>query len=72
MQAVVGRRALEKQVEGINTLSRFETEVIGTEENLIGLRQVNAERVGRAMMRTRHQRITLDMDSSQSPVYGEQ
>jgi hypothetical protein len=72
MQAVVGRRAMEKQAASTNTLSRFETEVLVTEENLKGLNQLNAEWVDRAMMRTRHQRIILDMDSSESPVYGEQ
>jgi hypothetical protein len=53
-------------------LSRSETEVLVTEENLRRLEQLNAEWVDRAMMRTRHQRIILDMDSSESPVYGEQ
>ena len=72
MQAVVGRRALEKQAASTNTLSRFETEVLVTEENLKGLEQLNAEWVDRAMMRTQHQRIILDMDSSESPVYGQQ
>jgi len=72
MQAVVGRRALEKQAASTNTLSRFETEVLATEENLKGLNHLNAEWVDRAMMRTWHQRIILDMDSSESPVYGEQ
>ncbi len=72
MQAVVGRRALEKQAASTNTLSRFETEVLITEENLRGLGQLNAEWVDHAMTRTRHHRIILDMDSSESPVYGEQ
>jgi len=72
MQAVVGRRALEKQAASTNALSRFETEVLITEENQKGLEQMNAAWVGRAMMRTRHQTIILDMDSSESPVYGEQ
>ena len=72
MQAVVRHRALEKQAASTNTLSRFETEVLVTEENLRGLRQLNAELVERAMMRTRHHRIILDMDSSESPVYGGQ
>ena len=72
MQAVVGRRALEKQAAGTNTMSRFETEVLITAENQKGLEQLNAEWVERAMTRTRHHRIILDMDSSKSPVYGEQ
>jgi hypothetical protein len=53
-------------------LSRFETEVLVTEENQQGLEQLNAAWVDRAMMRTWHKRIILDMDSSESPVYGEQ
>jgi hypothetical protein len=72
MQAVVGRRALEKQAASTNTLSRFETEVLVTGENLRGLEQLNAQWVDRAMGRTPHQRVILDMDSSESPVYGEQ
>ena len=36
---MVGRRALEKQAASTNTLSRFETEVLVTEENLKGLNQ---------------------------------
>jgi len=72
IQAVVGRRALEKQAASTNTLSRFETEVLVTEENLSGLGQLNAEWINHAMTRTHHRRIILDMDSSESPVYGEQ
>ena len=72
MQAVVGRRALEKQAASSNTLSRFETEMLTTEENQRGLEQLNAAWIDQAMMRTRHQRIILDMDSSESPVYGGQ
>ncbi|HEX74856.1 MAG TPA: hypothetical protein G4N93_06930 [Dehalococcoidia bacterium] len=72
MQAVVGRRALEKQAASNNTASRFETEVLVTEDNLRGLEQLNAEWVGQAMARTGHRRIILDMDSSESPVYWEQ
>jgi len=72
MQAVVGRRALEKQAASTNTVSRFETDVLISEENLWGLRQLNAGWVDQAVVRTRHQRIILDMDSSESPLYGEQ
>jgi hypothetical protein len=71
-QAVVGHRSLEKQAAGTNTLSRFETEALVAKENLRGLEQLNAEWVDRTMMRTRYQRIILDMDSSESPVYGKQ
>jgi hypothetical protein len=72
MQAVVGRRALERQAASTNTLSRFETEVLVTEGNRRGLGKLNAGWVDRAMARTRYHRIILDMDSSESPVHGEQ
>ena len=72
MQVVVGRRALERQAASTNTLSRFETEVLVTEENIRGMERLNAEWVDRAMTRTKHRRIILDMDSSESPVYGDQ
>ena len=68
----MGRRALEKQAASTNTLSRFETEVLVTRENLRGLEQLNAAWVDGAMAHTKHRRIILDMDSSESPVYGEQ
>ena len=72
IQAVAGRIVLEKQAASTNTLSRFETEVLVTEENLRGLGQLNAKWVDHAMARTRHHGIILDMDSSESPVHGEQ
>lgn len=72
MQAVVGRRAMEKQAASSNTLSRFETEALVTEENLRGLEQLNTQWIDQAMAWTPHQRVILDMDSSESPVYGEQ
>ncbi len=41
MPAVLGRRAMEKQAASTNTLSRFETKVLATEENLKGLNYLN-------------------------------
>ncbi len=55
IQAVVGRRIIEKQAASSNTLSRFETEVLVTEENLRGLEQLNPQWVDQAMARTPHQ-----------------
>ena len=49
MQAVVGRRALEKQAASTNTVSRFEPEVLVNDGNLRGLEQLNAEWVDHAM-----------------------
>jgi DDE family transposase len=69
MRVVTGRRDLETQAASTNTLSRFETEVLTPEENVEGLAQLNATWVEKAMARTPHRRVILDMDSSESPVY---
>ncbi|MDP6495471.1 MAG: IS1380 family transposase, partial [Dehalococcoidia bacterium] len=72
MRVIVGRRAPERQAASTNTMSRFETEVLTREENPEGLVRLNAQWVERAMARTCHRRVILDMDSSESPVHGEQ
>ncbi|MAG37591.1 MAG: hypothetical protein CL878_15255 [Dehalococcoidia bacterium] len=53
-------------------MSRFETEVLTRPENLEGLAHLNARRMQQGMARTARRRIILDMDRSESPVYGEQ
>ena len=53
-------------------MSRFETEVLTQGHNLEGLARMNAQWVDGAMAHTPHRRVILDMDSSESPVHGEQ
>jgi DDE family transposase len=72
MRVVTSRQAAERPAASTNTLSRFETEVLTHEENAEGLAHLNAAWVERAMAHTAHRRVILDMDSSESPVYGEQ
>jgi len=55
-----------------STLHWFETELLTKEENLIGLMALNRETVGQATCLDGSDRIVLDMDSSESPVHGEQ
>lgn len=55
-----------------STLHRFETELLTREENLVGLMAVNRDVIGRAETRDRSDRTVLDMDSSESPVHGQQ
>ena len=71
MRAVVGRRS-EKPVASTNTLSRFETDTLTRRENLEALAQLNGMWADRAMGHTRSWYIILDLDSSESPVHGEQ
>ena len=72
MRVTVGWQGTDKQAASTNTMSRFETEVLTEEENLDGLTRLNVEWVDTAMAHTSHQRVILDMDSSESPVHGQQ
>lgn len=55
-----------------STLHGFETEMLATEENLIGLMAMNRELVGQAEATDDSKRVVLDMDSTESPVHGQQ
>ncbi len=72
MRAITGKKAPNKQAASVNTMGRFETEFLTQRENLAGLSEINGKWVERAMSRTPHRRIILDLDSSESPVHGAQ
>ena len=72
MRAVVGKKALEGNAASSQTVSRFETETLATNENVSALSSINHAWVSRAMRVTRAKKIILDMDSSESPVHGSQ
>ena len=72
MRALTGKRAPNKQAASVNTMGRFETEILTQHENLGNLSDINGKWVQKAMGKTAHQRIILDLDSSESPVHGEQ
>jgi len=71
-RVIVGWRGPDKSAAGTNSMSRFETEVLTRPGNLKGLAHLNARWVQQGIASTTHRRIILDMDSSESPVYGEQ
>jgi Transposase DDE domain group 1 len=50
----------------------FETEVLSQEENPGGLSRINRELLAKAEAVDSNQRVVLDMDSTEIPVYGEQ
>jgi Transposase DDE domain group 1 len=50
----------------------FETEVLSQDENLEGLSRINRELLAKAEAMDSPQRVVLDMDSTEIPVYGEQ
>jgi hypothetical protein len=72
MQAITGKKDNGKHAASTNTMGRFETDILTQRENLVSLSNVNGSWVQRAMGKKLHRRIILDMDSSESPVHGEQ
>ncbi len=50
----------------------FETEVLSQDENLEGLNRINQELLAKVEAIDSPQRVVLDMDSTEIPVYGEQ
>jgi hypothetical protein len=72
MRVVVGWQGSERKAASTSEMGRFETETLTEEKNLKGLTQMNAQWVEGAMAHTQHRRVILDMDSSESPVHGQQ
>ncbi len=50
----------------------FETELLAQTENLTGLAAINRELIARAETLAPSQRVVLDLDSTEIPVYGQQ
>jgi hypothetical protein len=53
-------------------LQTFETDMLAEEENFAGLARINRELIGKAEALDSPQRVVLDMDSTEIPVYGQQ
>ena len=63
---------LDRRAALTSTLHWFETELLTRDDNLDGLMAVNRDLIGQAETFDRADRIVLDMDSSESPVHGQQ
>ena len=72
MRVVVGWKGSERNAASTSEMGRSETEWLTQKENLNGLERLNVEWVKRAVAKTVHSRIILDIDSSESPVHGKQ
>jgi hypothetical protein len=72
MRAVIREKAMKRHAASSQTVSRFETEALATDENIDALSFINHAWVGRAMRVTKTKKVILDMDSSESPVHGSQ
>ena len=65
-------RIWERGAALTSRLQSFETELLTQEENLSGLAAINRELIARAETIDSPQRVVLDMDSTEIPVYGQQ
>lgn len=69
---LASRERRETSVALTSTLHWFETEVLADEQNYHGLTRLNADLIRHAAARSPSRRVTLDIDSSESPVHGTQ
>src|ERR1035441_7384217 len=65
-------RIWERGAALTSRLQSFETELLAQGENLSGLAAINRELIARAEAFDSPQRVVLDMDSTEIPVYGQQ
>jgi hypothetical protein len=72
MRWVVGDRAITSSAASASQMGRFETKWLGRPKNLGALADLSGQRIGKVHRRRPPKRIVLDMDSSESPTYGEQ
>jgi hypothetical protein len=69
---LASRERRETSVALTSTLHWFETEVLAEERNYQGLARLNTALIQPAVTRSAPERVTLDIDSSESPVHGAQ
>src|SRR5665213_850863 len=72
MRWVVGDRAVHDTAASASEIGRFETEWLTRPENLAALANLSAHWIDRVHRRRPPKLMVLDMDSSESPIYGEQ
>ena len=72
MRAVIGKRALERTAASSGTVSRFETDTLTQEQNIEALATLNSSWVSKAVSLSLAKKVILDIDSSESPVHGNQ
>lgn len=72
MRQLVGGRAVKHGAASASALGRFETEMLTRPENLSALADLPGRWIDAVHDRRPPKVVTLDMDSSESPVHGEQ
>jgi hypothetical protein len=72
MRQLVGGRAVKNGAASASAMSRFETAMLTRPENLAALADLPGRWIDAVHDRRPPKVVTLDMDSSESPVHGEQ
>jgi hypothetical protein len=72
MRWVVGDRAISGSAASASQMGRFETKWLSRTENLAALADLPGQWIDKVHRRRASKVIVLDMDSSESPTYGEQ
>ena len=72
MRAIVGRDGMDRPAASTSQMGRFETEWLASEANLVALTDLSGAWIDRVHRRRPPDGIILDMDSSESPTYGQQ
>jgi hypothetical protein len=72
MRWVVGDRAITGSAASASQMGRFETNWLSQPENLATLASLPGRWIDKVHQRRPPKRVVLDMDSSESPTYGEQ
>jgi hypothetical protein len=72
MRWVVGDQAITGSAASASQMGRFETKWLSRPENLVALADLPGQWVDKVHQRRPPKTIVLDMDSSESPTYGEQ
>jgi hypothetical protein len=72
MRWVVGDRAISGSAASASQMGRFETRWLSRPENLAALADLPGQWIDKVRRRRGPKTVILDMDSSESPTYGEQ
>jgi hypothetical protein len=72
VRRVVGGRATDREAASTSEMGRFETDMLTQPGNLDAVMELSGRWIDRANARAEQKKIVLDMDSSESPVYGQQ
>jgi hypothetical protein len=72
MRWVVGEKAITGYAASASQMGRFETQWLCRPENLVALADLPGQWIDKVRRRRAPKTIVLDLDSSESPTYGEQ